>query len=37
MVSSTGILVKRDFKSYETSSDSSELVKFFIKSGKVNV
>ena len=37
MVSSTGILVKRDSKSYETSSYSSELVEFFIKSGKVNV
>ena len=38
MVSFTdGILVKRDSMSYETSSYSSELVEFYIKSGKVNV
>ena len=37
MVSSTGILVKKDSTSYETSSYLPELVKLFIKSGRVNV
>ena len=37
MVSTTGILVKRDSASCETSSYSSELVEFFIKFGKNNV
>ena len=37
MVSSTGILVKRDSTSYETSSYSFELDAFFTKSGKVKV
>ena len=37
MVSFTGIIVKRNSTSYETSSYSSELVKVFIKSGKVNI
>ena len=37
MVSSTGILVKRDSTSYETSSYSFELDTFFTKSGKVEV
>ena len=37
MVSSTGIFVKMNSASYETSSYSSKLLKFFIKSGKVNV
>ena len=37
MVSSTGILVKRDSTSYETSSYSFQLDAFFTKSGKVKV
>ena len=37
MVSSTGILLKRDCTSYETSSYSFELSAFFTKSGKVKV
>ena len=37
MVSSTGILLKRDSTSYEISSYSFELVAFFTKSGKVKV
>ena len=37
MVSSTGMLVKRDSTSYETFSYSFELDAFFTKSGKVKV
>ena len=37
MVSSTGILVKRDSTLYETSSYSFQLDAFFTKSGKVKV
>ena len=37
MVSSTGMLVKRDSTSYETFSYSFELEAFFTKSGKVKV
>ena len=37
MVSSTGILVKRDSTLYETSSYSFELDPFFTKLGKVKV
>ena len=37
MVSSTGILVKRDSTLYETSSYSFELDTFITKSGKVKV
>ena len=37
MVSSTGILVKRDSTSYEKSSYSFELDTFFTESGRVKV